>query len=107
MAARKTTATKSAEPKAPEEEAKSPDPEPTDEVQAPEEEEAKSPDPTPTDESQEEGDSQLNMVKVRNLRHLDYVQPSTGIRIHGGSEKLLLDDVWLELQCDARLLEKV
>ena len=47
------------------------------------------------------------MVMVRNLRHLDYVQPETQIRIHGRAECLMLDDVWLMLQCNAKLLERV
>lgn len=47
------------------------------------------------------------MVMVRNLRRLDYVQPSTQVRIHGYSKTLLLDDVWLQMQCEAKLLEKV
>lgn len=51
--------------------------------------------------------AQNTMVEVRNLRHLDYVQPSTQIRIRGGEKALLLDDAWLMLQCDAKLLERV
>lgn len=54
-----------------------------------------------------EAKSSSQMVMVKNLRRLDYVQPSTQIRIHGYSKTLLLDDVWLQMQCEAKLLEKV
>lgn len=100
MAEQKTTrrrGAKAAEPESPAPEEK-PEAAPT-EAQAPEQE----PEAAPA----EEKPADKTMVEVRNLRRLDYVQPSTQIRIRGGETTLMLDDGWLKLQCDANLLERV
>lgn len=107
MATRKQTS-KAEESQAPKDEEKAQEPQATEEEDQGQDEDSPSGE-TPTEGSQNTETARKDsgkMVPVNSLKRYDYVQPDTGIRIRGYEKEVkVLDDVWVEHQVGAGILE--
>lgn len=107
MATRKQTS-KAEEPQAPKDEEQAQEPQATEEEEQGQDEDSPSGE-TPTEGSQNTETARKDsgkMVPVNSLKRYDYVQPDTGIRIRGYEKEVkVLDDVWVEHQVGAGILE--